>query len=93
MNETLKALYDNFYEPASEEQRNAEIERCRQALSEKLSKEDRRLVLKIIDCKDQIAEAQSFSSFIAGFLLGWKLSNELKDYNLEHPVSANDFIK
>lgn len=92
MNEMLKALYDSFYERQSATQLRAEIERCHQELIDKLDKPERRLVLQIIDCKDQIAEDLSIDSFIAGFRLAWKLSQELNMYEQEHPVS-NDFVE
>ena len=91
MNELLKALYDSFYEKLPATQLKAEIERCHQELIEKLEKPARRLVLQIIDCKDQIAEDLSIDSFIAGFRLVWKLSNELNMYEKEHHVSTSDF--
>ena len=92
MNETLKALYDSFYEKLPATQLKAEIERCHQELIEKLDKPERKLVLQIIDCKDQIAEDLSIDSFIAGFRLAWKLSYELNMYEQEHPVST-DFVE
>lgn len=92
MNETLKALYDSFYEKLPATQLKTEIERCHQELIEKLDKPERRLVLQIIDCKDQIAEGLSIDSFIAGFHLAWKLGHELNIYEQEHPVS-NDFVE
>lgn len=81
MNELLKALYDNFYERPSAAQLKAEIERCHQELIEKLEKPERRLVLQIIDSKDQIAEDLSIDRFICGFRLAWKLSQELNMYD------------
>lgn len=93
MNELLKALYDNFYEKLPATQPKAEIERCHQELIKKLSKPERKLVLQIIDCKDQIAEYLSIDSFIAGFRLAWKLSQELNTYEKEHPVSTSDFVE
>ena len=93
MNEMLKALYDGFYEKVSATQLKAEIERCHQELIEKLEKPERKLVLQIIDCKDQIAEDLSIDSFIAGFRLAWKLSQELNMYEQEHPVSTSDFVE
>ena len=81
MNELLKALYDNFYERPSAAHLKAEIERCHQELIEKLDKPERRLVLQIIDCKDQIAEDLSIDSFIAGFRLAMRLSQELNMYD------------
>jgi len=77
MNELLKALYDNFYEPLPEIELKKEIEDCHQQLIAALEKPERRLVLQIIDDKDQIAENRSIDSFIAGFKLAWQLGNEL----------------
>ena len=81
MNELLKALYDNFYEKLPAAEIKAEIEECHQVLIDRLEKPERRLVLHIIDCKDQIAEDLSIDSFICGFHLAWKLSQELNMYD------------
>ena len=54
VNELLKELHDNFYEKLPAMQLKAEIERCHQGLIEKLDKPERKLVLQIIDCKEQI---------------------------------------
>lgn len=77
MNELLKALYDNLYEPLPETELKKEIEDCHQQLIEALDKPERRLVLQIIDDKDQISENRSIDSFIAGFRLAWQLGNEI----------------
>ena len=86
MNELLKALYGNFYEPPPETELKKEIEDCHQQLIETLDKPERRLVLQIIDDKDQIAENRSIDSFIAGFRLAWRLSNELHMYEKTRPM-------
>ena len=93
MNEMLKALYDNFYEKLPATPLKAEIERCHQELIDKLEKPERKLVLQIIDCKDQIAEDLSIDSFIAGFRLAWKLIQELNMYDREHPTPTSDFVE
>jgi len=93
MNELLKALYDSFYEKLPAAQLKTEIERCHQELTDNLEKPERKLVLQIIDCKDQIAEDLSIDSFIAGFRLAWKLSQELNMYDREHPTSTSDFVE
>ena len=93
MNDLLKVLYDSFYEKLPATQLKAEIERCHQELIDKLEKPERKLVLQIIDCKDQIAEDLSIDSFIAGFRLAWKLSQEVNIYEQEHPVSTSDFVE
>ena len=81
-----KALYDNFYEPLWETELKKEIEDCHQQLIETLDKPERRLVLQIIDAKDQIAENRSIDSFIAGFRLAWRLSCELNMYEKTRPM-------
>ena len=93
MNELLKALYDSFYKKHPATQLKAEIERCHQELIAKLEKPERKLVLQIIDCKDQIAEDLSIDSFIAGFRLAWKMSQELNMYDRERPISTSDFVE
>ena len=93
MNEMLKELYDSFYEKLPATQLKTEIEQCHQELIEKLDKPERKLVLQIIDCKDQIAEDLSIDSFIAGFRLAMRLSQELNIYEKGHPVSTNDFVE
>ena len=93
MNELLKALYDNFYEKLPAAEIKAEIEECHQVLIDRLEKPERRLVLHIIDCKDQIAEDLSIDSFIAGFRLAWKLNQELNTYEKRHPLSTSDFVE
>ncbi len=80
MNEQLKALYDSFYKRQSSAQLVADIKRCHDTLIERLDKPERKLVLEIIDCKDQIAEDMSIDSFIRGFRLAWELSTELNMY-------------
>ena len=92
MNKLLKALYDSFYEKLPATQLKAEVERCHQELIEKLDKPERKLVLQIIDCKDQIAEDLSIDSFIAGFRLAMRLSQELNIYEKEHSISTSDFV-
>ena len=62
-------------------------------LIERLEKPERKLVLQIIDCKDQIAEDLSIDSFIAGFRLAMRLSQELNIYEKEHPLSTSDFVE
>ena len=93
MDEMLKALYDSFYEKLPATQLKAEIERCHQELIEKLDKPERRQVLQIIDRKDQIAEDLSIDSFIAGFHLAMRMSQELNIYEKGHPVSTSDFVE
>ena len=85
-NKLLKELYDCFYiRPELDEQEN-EVEKCRKALIAALEKPERRLVLRIIDAQDYIKTETSLDSFIAGFELAWRLSNELHYDDKERSV-------
>ena len=88
MNKLLKDLYDCFCTPPELAATKREIEECHRALIEALGKPERRLVLKIIDAKDRIAEDTSIDSFISGFELAWQLSMELNNYKNERLVSC-----
>ena len=88
MNETLKALYDSFYQPLDLTVEKQEIETCHRQLIERLDKPERKLVLRIIDAKDRSAELLSIDSFICGFELACKLATELEYYKkIERPKS------
>ena len=84
----LKDLYDYFYTPPELSAQKQEIEECHRALSEALGKPERRLVPRIIDAKDRIAEDTAIDSFITGFELAWELSMELNYYENERSVSC-----
>lgn len=85
MNELLKSLWDSYYEPPHETEKKQAIEDYHMKLVETLNAEDRKLVLHIIDLKDQIAEDLSIDSFISGFQLAWKLANELNIREKQRP--------
>ena len=77
-NKLLKELHDYFYvRPELDEQEN-EVE----------EKPERKLVLRIIDAQDYIAEQTSLDSFIAGFELAWRLSIELQNDENERSFSC-----
>ena len=80
MTRILTALYDHFYIPHELDGLNQEASSCHRLLIETLSKDERKVLLKLIDAKDQITESQSIDSFICGFRLAWQLSAELNFY-------------
>ena len=80
MNKTLTSLYDSFYTPLQATDTRAEIRAIHEQLILKLDKPERRLVLRLIDAKDHLAEEMSMDSFICGFRLAWRLANELNSY-------------
>ena len=79
MNKTLTALYESFYTPPQADTRE-EIKAIHKQLILKLDKPERRLVLRLIDAKDRLAEETSMDSFVFGFRLAWRLANELSSY-------------
>ena len=89
----LENLYDYFYIPPDQTELKREIEECHQTLIERLEKPGRKLVLKIIDAKDQSAVALSLDSFISGFELAWRLSNELNSYEKERSAPHQAFCQ
>ncbi len=80
MDQVLKSLYDKFYTSPTLAELEQEIETNRQQLMYRLDKPERKLLLRIIDAKDSIAADLSLDSFICGFQLAWRLSNELYNY-------------
>ena len=87
-NKLLKELYDCFYTPPALSTERQEVEECHQVLIKTLEKPERRLVLRIIDAKDHIIADTSVDSFISGFRLAWRLSEELNHYENELPISC-----
>ena len=85
MNDTLKLLYDRLHTPLPMEEAEQEIDDCHRQLIERLEKPERKLVLRIIDTQNLIAEERSIDSFLCGFKLAWELSNELNHYESGHP--------
>ena len=86
MDELLKMLYDTFYEPLPETGLKRSIKENHQQLIDRMEKPERKLVLRIIDAQDQIAEYLSTDSFIAGFQLAWRLASELHIREKERPT-------
>ncbi len=80
MNKTLTALYDSFYTPPQAAETRAEIEALHKQLILRLDKPERKMILRLIDAKDHLAEEMSIDSFICGFRLAWRLANELNNY-------------
>ena len=87
MNETLRLLYDRFYIPLPIAESEQEVETCHRQLIERLDKPERKMVLRIIDAGDRIANELSLDSFICGFLLAWEMTSELNHYQDKRPAS------
>ncbi len=79
----LDDLYHSFYKPNEQTELKSSIEENHIKLIQILSKEDKVLVLRIIDAAEMICNYQSKDSFIQGFKLGVELANELH-YKNDH---------
>lgn len=80
MTELLIELYNKFYTPLSMTAQKVEIYDCHHKLIDLLEKPERKLILTIMDRKDEIAEELALDSFICGFKLALQLSTELNHY-------------
>lgn len=87
MNNILQLLYDRFYAPLPMTEDCQEIEQYHRMLIERLDKPERKMVLRIIDAGDRIANELSLDSFIYGFLLAWEMTSELNHYQDKRPAS------
>lgn len=81
MENILQTIYDHFYIFPRNTPQEKRIEANHQRLIKRLRKQDRKLVLRIIDDKDMIANDVFLDSFIQGFKLAWTLSNQLNSYS------------
>ena len=81
MPKRLDDLYHSFYKAQELTKLKSSIEENHKILIDRLSKEDRKIVLRIIDAEEMICNYQSKASFIQGFKLGVELAIELQNYN------------
>ena len=75
---TLDQLYHNFYSPTQQTNLQNTIKQNHKILIENLSKEHRKIVLRMMDAQSMIASLQSEESFICGFKLAFQILTELE---------------
>jgi len=81
MTELLKTLYWNLYTPYENQEAEQELDDCHKRLIDVLGKPERKLVLRIIDGKNRLADEIGLDSFIFGFKLATEIAYELKMYD------------
>lgn len=88
----LDDLYHSFYKPREFTELKNSIEENHKILIEHLTKEDKILVLRIIDAEEMICNYQSKESFIQGLKFGIELKTELQNYksNIDENERNND---
>ena len=83
MHDYMRALQSQFFtEPESKYK--TKIETLHKNLSQHLNRQDRKLLLRLIDAQEMLAGEISLASFTAGFHLAVGLAREL---SLEEPYS------
>ena len=90
MNDTLKQLYNRFYTPLPMTEAEQEIDGCHKQLIERLKKPERKLVLRIMDTQNLMAEERSMDSFLCGFHLALEMANELNYYKQDRQPSSTE---
>ena len=84
MNDYTKALHQRFYrEPENTEEEQA-MERAEQALKAILDREQRKLLLALVNAQSLWQERTSLESFTAGLRLGLDIAGELEPYSFDY---------
>ena len=81
MPQRLDDLYHEFFTPLKLLELKSSVEDNHKTSIDHLSKEDRKIVLRIIDALEMICNYQTKTSSIQGFKLGFELTTELQNYD------------
>ena len=83
MNDYTRALHQRFcHEPENTEEEQ-EMDRAEQALKATLDREQRKLLLALINAQSLWQERTSLESFAAGLRLGLGIAGELESYSFD----------
>ena len=69
MNKLLETLYHSMYTPLEQVELQKEISSCHHQLTERLDKPEHKLLLKLVDDYDHLADMQSMDNFLCGLKL------------------------
>ena len=83
MNDCTRALHQRFYREPENTEEEQEMEQAEQALKSTLDREQRRLLLALVNAQSLWQERTSLESFTAGLRLGLGIAGELKPYSFE----------
>ena len=80
MYDYMKALQRQFEsKPRSIQDLSAEVDRTHKELSSRLAKEDRKLLLRLVDMEDNLRGIATLHSFICGYRLACGIHKELAE--------------
>ena len=77
MHDYMRALRQRFYTPPECEELSRELELVHSQLHERLDRQERKLLLRLIDLVNMIRDEASLHSFISGYRLASGLHQEL----------------
>ena len=83
MNDYTKALHQRFCQEPEGTEEEQEMDRAEQALKATLNREQRKLLLALINAQSLWQERTSLESFTAGLQLGLGIAGELGPYSFD----------
>ena len=83
MNDYTKAMHQRFYREPENTEEEQKMEQAEQALKATLDREQRRLLLALVNAQSLWQERTSLESFTAGLRLGLGIAGELGPYSFD----------
>ena len=83
MNDYTRSLHQRFCQEPENTEKEQEMDRAEQALKATLDREQRKLLLALINAQSLFQERTSLESFAAGLRLGLGLAGELEPYSFD----------
>ena len=83
MNDYTRALHQRFYREPENTEEEREMDRAEQALKVTLDREQKKLLLALVNAQSLWQGRVSLESFTAGLRLGLGLAGELEPYSFE----------
>ena len=88
MNDYMKALQRRFYQEPENAEEEQEMDQAEQALKAVLNREQRKLLLALVNAQSLWQERTSLESFAAGLRLGLGIAGELEPYSFDDDQEA-----
>ena len=83
MNDYTRALHQRFYQEPENTEEEREMDRTEQALKATMDREQRKLLLALVNTQSVWQERVSLESFAAGLRLGLGIAGELEPYSFD----------
>ena len=83
MNDYMRAMHQRFYQEPENTEQEQEMNQAEQALKVTLDREQRKLLLALVNAQSLWQEHTSMESFAAGLRLGLGIAGELEPYSFD----------